>query len=106
MNSKPDELNQLLGWWESFVPSLESNLQHYHDYLNDLDSRGRFEQILDGVNDHDTKQQAIARLKALDDLFIRLTESCVEGVPKWRIHQPDREWFRYRKPKHVGADWE
>ena len=105
MNSELDELDQLLIWWESFVPTLVTELQHYYDYLNDLDGRARFELLLDSVTDQNVKMHLISRLKAADDVFFHLTEICLEGVPKERIHHPDREWFRYRKPKHVGDDW-
>lgn len=100
------EIEDSLRWWEIFVGSLATEMQHYDDYLNDLCSRKKLAQQITEMPDHFDREAAIRRLKAADEVFIRHTLPFNDGLlMRSSANNPDLEWFFYRIPLVIGKDF-
>ncbi len=100
------EIENSLRWWETFVVSLATELQHYDDYLNDLCSRQKLAQRITEMRDLPDREAAIRRLKAADEIFIRHSLPFNDGlIMASSANNPDLEWFFYRLPLVTGKDF-
>jgi hypothetical protein len=103
-------LDGLLGHWESVVEAIAAGYDlTLHDYRHDMDVRDLLRGAVE-VAYGEERQRADRRLQDVDGRFRELTVECGpvwgEDVAEEHGHDPDDQWWYFRRPKQPGPDFE
>lgn len=104
-------LERLVGQWEAVAASLAAQeSQYYDDYLNDMDGRKILAEVLPLASE-EQRTSVEARVSSADATVrahTEETEECIWGSEPAAKHgwSPHVDWWYYRRPKALGADWD
>ena len=74
------ELEEMTGRWVEWAKSIAEEIQHYDDYLNDLDIRSNLGTKVNGLKEGEAKQRIVRQLRMGDEFFLNATNSYPVGL--------------------------